>query len=88
MKNIYLSLKKIIVDSFKKQNKEINLSFQIRFLDSFKFMQSSLEKLVNTLPTKKLEPSNNFIKNKEKRHLLLRKGAYLYKYVNFFKRLF
>ena len=47
----YISFKKeIIVDRFTDKNgKEFNVKREIRFIDSFKFMASSLDKLVSNL---------------------------------------
>ena len=55
--------------------------FKIRFLDSFKFMGSSLEALVNNLPK---DAFNNLEKyyTGEKAELIKRKGFYPYEYMN------
>ena len=49
----YISFsKKIKVDEYvhkKKTNETVSLNFEIRFIDSFKFMQTSLANLVNNL---------------------------------------
>ena len=65
----------------------------IQFLDSFNFLASSLDKLVENLRksdydfpiTKKLY-NEKFGYSKELNHLLLRKGIYMYEYMNSFER--
>jgi hypothetical protein len=76
-------------------NPEKYLSFDIgklKFIDSFSFMATSLEKLVENLPKKDL--SKTFINmkqgfstyNDEDFSLLVRKGVYPYDYMNSFDR--
>ena len=81
----YISFTKtIVVDSFFKNGEEKKVRRKIRFIDSLKFMASSLEKLVNNL-------SNfpNLQKHFEGSQLELvkRKGVYPYDYMNCFERL-
>ena len=54
---------------------------QIRFIDSFKFMATSLDSLVNNLPKDAL---NNVKRHytEDKLNLLVRKGVYPYNYMN------
>ena len=56
-------------------------TFKIRFIDSFKFMASSLGALVNNLPK---DPFNNLDKyyTKEEAELIKRKGFYPYEYMD------
>ena len=68
-------------------NTEKYISFSLgnlKFIDSVNFMQSSLDKLVNGTDEfpimKKLMPEEN------KRKLLLKKGIYLYEYMDSFER--
>ena len=74
----YITFSKFIaVDQYYSKKQEI------RFIDSFKFLQTSLEKLVENL-VKNKKPSdfknlNKVIKNNSS--LLTRKGVYLYDYV-------
>ena len=56
---------------------------QLRFLDSFQFLSSSLEKLVETCPKDQFHLLCQFTNNHE---LLLRKGVYPYEYVDDFVR--
>ena len=88
MRNIFLFLKKIIVDTITKNNKEINVSFEIRFIDSFKFLQSSFDLLVKTLPPEKFESSNKHTFKKifvNGVNLLIRKGIHSYDYTDSLK---
>ena len=54
---------------------------QIRFIDSFKFMATSLDSLVNNLPK---DAFNNVKRHyaEDKLSLLIRKGVYPYEYMN------
>ena len=78
----YISFTKIIqVGSYTKKGKTKPLHHQIRFIDSFKFMATSLERLANNL-------SKDAFKNVKKHYaedklsLLTRKGVYPYDYMN------
>ena len=55
--------------------------FKIRFLDSFKFMGSSLETLVNNLPKDAFKNLERYYTG-EKAELIKRKGFYPYEYMN------
>ena len=73
--------KKVKVDEYQnKDGKIISLNFELRFIDSFKFLQTSLANLVANLQaedfinTKKIFPNNT--------NLLTRKGVYPYDYVS------
>ncbi|CAB4008822.1 uncharacterized transposon-derived, partial [Paramuricea clavata] len=70
----YISFtKEVVVDKFKgKDGKEKNIKRELRFLDSFKFMASSLDKLTKGL---------------EQRKILKQKGVYPYEYMDGFNRL-
>ena len=87
----YISFSKIIVvDSFPKWDeeisnyKEIRVRRGIRFLDSFKFMASSLEKLANNLDN---FPNLQRCFEGEQFELVKRKGVYPYDYMSSFERL-
>ena len=56
-------------------------TFKIRFLDSFKFMGSSLETLVNNLPKDAFNNLERYYTG-EKAELIKRKGFYPYEYMN------
>ena len=64
----------------KDKGKMINITFEIRFIDSYKFLQTSLANLVSNL---QLEDFNNTKRKfKHKTQLLTRKGVYPYDYVS------
>ena len=79
----YISFSKgIKVDEYYsyKLGKMMDINFEIRFLDSFKFLQTSLANLVSNLSADDfLNTKNVFKKNVE---LLTRKGVYPYDYVS------
>ena len=78
----YISFsKKVKVDEYQnKDGKTVSLNFELRFIDSFKFLQTSLANLVKNLPP------DDFVNTKEifrdKIDLLTRKGVYPYDYVS------
>ena len=84
----YISFSKFItVDQYysKKREKVLFKKFEIRFIDSFKFLQTSLANLVSNL-----QPSDftNLQKNiKTNSSLLTRKGVYPYDYVTSIEKL-
>ena len=87
----YISFTKtIVVDSYTKWDSKIHnymekrKSREIRFLDSFKFMASSLEKLVNNLD---YYPNLQSHFEGEQLELVKRKGVYPYGYMSSFERL-
>ena len=84
----YISFtKQVIVDKFvNKEGKEINLKRELRFIDSLRFMASSLNKLSNNL---KIDQFVNLMKyhSGSQLTLLLRKGVYPYDYVDCLKKL-
>ena len=79
----YMSFsKKIKVGNYvdRKTNKIKDITFEIRFIDSYKFQQASLAFLVT-----KLKPEDFICTKKEFKHhteLLIRKGVYPYDYVS------
>ena len=74
----------IVVGEYEKDGKNHEVKHEIRFLDSFKFMASSLEGLVGNLGLEKLiETRKEF---GEKVELLSRKGIYPYDYMNGIKK--
>ena len=87
----YISFSKIIVvDSFTKWDKEVGnykevrVRREIRFLDSFKFMASSLEKLASNLDS--FPNLGRHFKGKWL-ELVKRKGVYPYDYMDCFEKL-
>ena len=81
----YISFSKdIVVGEYEKDGKKHEIKHEIRFLDSFKFMASSLEGLVGNLGLEKLiETRKEF---GERVELLSRKGIYPYDYMNGIKK--
>ncbi|CAH3190752.1 unnamed protein product, partial [Porites lobata] len=83
----YISFsKKNKVDEYRsrKTGDMVPLYFEIRFIDSFKFLQTSLAKLVENLePTDFINTKREF---KQHTELLTRKGVYPYDYVSNLKK--
>ena len=88
----YISFsKKIEVRSYTKkvengEEKEIKVNHTIRFIDSFKFMGTSLEKLVNNLPKDDCINLGLYYSG-DKFNLLARKGVYPYEYMDSLEKL-
>ena len=82
----YISFtKKIIVDTFtNKEGEEIEVKRDLRFIDSFKFLSTGLDKLVANLTD--YPEISKFFQNPQLQ-LLLRKGVYPYDYVNSLEKL-
>ena len=84
----YISFsKKIKVDEYKSKRtgEMVSLYFEIRFIDSFKFLQTSLANLVGNLqPDDFLDTKEIFGENTD---LLTRKGVYPYDYVSSIEKL-
>ena len=79
----YISFsKKIKVDqyNFRKNGASLPIKFEIRFIDSFKFLQTSLANLVSNLQPTDFKNLNTLFK--ENTPLLTRKGCYPYDYVS------
>ena len=85
----YISFSKEIVvgEYINKEGKKVEEKHEIRFLDSFKFMASSLDSLAGNLSKSDL---SKFIQTKkefgEKYELLTKKGIYPYDYMNGFEK--
>ena len=81
----YISFNKTItVDTFVKDGKEIQVKREIRFLDSLKFMASSLSKLASNLTD--YPDLSRYFKG-EQLKLVKRKGVFPYDYMNCLERL-
>ena len=79
----YISFsKKIVVDEYfsGKMGKLFPKNFEIRFIDSFKFLQTSVANLVSNLQPSDFKNLNRLIKHNTS--LLTRKGVYPYDYVS------
>ena len=84
----YISFsKKIKVDEYKSRRtgETIPLYFEIRFIDSFKFLQTSLANLVSNLQPDDFHNTKEIFK--ENVNLLTRKGVYPYDYVSSLEKL-
>ena len=85
--------KEIEVDTFTKEievdnkTKTISVKRELRFIDSFKFMATSLDSLANNLPDNKFNNLSYFYEEQAKLKLLKRKGVYPYDYMDCFERL-
>lgn len=56
--------------------------FQLRFVDSFRFLGTSLEKLTKTMKKQDFDHLQRFFPNPNKFQLLTRKGVYPYEYMS------
>jgi hypothetical protein len=83
----YISFsKEVEVDRFiNKEGKEVIVKRELRFIDSFRFMPSSLDALVKNLHKDQCKNLNRFFSGTQ-RDLLLRKGVYPYDYVDSVQR--
>ena len=82
----HISFSKDIVMSTpkNKDGKTFENKLEIRFIDSFRFMQTSLAKLVENLPSRSFKNLKRFYKG-DKFELLRRKGVFPYDWFNSFK---
>ena len=79
--------KQVIVDKFvNKKGKKVNVKRELRFIDSLRFMVSSLDKLSSNL---KIDQFLNLKKyySGNQISLLLRKGVYPYDFVSCMKKI-
>ena len=84
----YISFsKKIKVDEYrsKRTGEMVSLNFEIRFIDSFKFLQTSLANLVGNLQPDDFHNTSEIMKDNV--DLLTRKGVYPYDYVSSIEKL-
>ena len=84
----YISFsKKIKVDEYKSKRtgEMVSMYFEIRFIDSFKFLQTSLANLVGNLQPDDFHNAKERLK--ENVELLTRKGVYPYDYVSSIEKL-
>ena len=84
----YISFSKhILVDKFKnKKGEEKEVVREIRFIDSFKFMATSLDSLVKNLPKESFKNLTEFYEG-EQLDLIKRKGVFPYDWFDSFNRL-
>ena len=86
----YISFsKKIKVGEYKskKTGETVSLCFEIRFIDSFKFLQTSLANLVGNLQPDNFINTKEVFKDPNLLDLLTRKGVYPYDYVSSLEKL-
>ena len=87
----YISFtKKIVVDTFtNKEGEKVEVKRDIRFIDSFKFMASSLGALTSNLEASKFKTMREYYSGSgvKQLDLLLRKGVYPYDYVDSMEKL-
>ena len=84
----YISFsKKIKVDEYrsKRTGEMVSLNFELRFIDSFKFLQTSLANLVGNLQPDDFQNTKEIMKDNIE--LLFRKGVYPYDYVSSLEKL-
>ena len=55
---------------------------QLRFLDSAQFLLASLDKLTSANSPDSFQITAKYEPDKEKRELIMRKGVYMYEYMN------
>ena len=84
----YISFtKQVIVDKFiNKERRKVNVKHELRFIDSLRFLASSLDKLGSNLKIDQLVNLKKYY-NGNQLSLLLRKGVYPYDYVDCMKKL-
>ena len=85
----YISFtKQVIVDKFvNKEGKEVNVKRELRFIDSLRFMASSLDNLSSNLKIDKFVNLKKYYSGNQL-SLLLRKGVYPYDYADCMKKLY
>jgi len=71
----------VVVDSFVKDGKNVMVKRDLRFVDSFRFMASSLDALSKNLGSDECMNMNKFYKG-EQFELLRKKGVYPYEWTN------
>ena len=84
----YISFtKQVIVDKFvNKEGKEVKVKRELRFIDSLRFMASSLDKLSSHLKIDQFVNLKKYYSGNQL-SLLLRKGVYPYDYVDCMKKI-
>ena len=84
----YISFtKQVIIDKFvNEEGKDVNVKRELRFLDSLRFMASSLDKLSSNLKINQFVNLKKYCSDNQL-CLLLRNGVYPYDYVDCMKKL-
>ena len=84
----YISFSKdVVVKTFEKNGRVIDIKRQIRFMDSFRFMQAGLGNLVKNLPEDAFDMMEHFFDDEDDLKLLLRKGVFPYDWFDGFSKL-
>ena len=84
-KTTFLSQKQVIVDKFvNEKGKVVNVKRELKFIESLRFMASSLDKLSSNLKITKIVNLKKYYSGNQLNHLL-RKGVYSYDYVDCLK---
>ena len=80
----YISFSKsVAVGSYtNKEEEEVAIKTELRFIDILKFMASSLDKLVSNLSHDKLKKTGEVFRDESKIELISRKGVYPYDYMS------
>lgn len=68
-------------------SKRITNNISLRFVDTFRFMASSLDALVKTLPKNNLKHINKYFRKPKYVNLMMRKGVFCYDYLDDFEKL-
>lgn len=77
----------VVVDQYKDKNGELKeRKMQLRFIDTEKFMNSSLDNLSKNLTDEKCKILRQYYNNEEMFKVMRRKGVYPYEYMDDFKR--
>ena len=58
----------------------------LRFIDSYRFLQASLDSLVKSTPYEKFRYTPKLCKNEKQRELIIQKGIYPYEYMDEWER--
>ncbi|PFX14621.1 hypothetical protein AWC38_SpisGene21206 [Stylophora pistillata] len=81
----------VVVDKFfdEEKKKNVVVKRQLRFIDSFKFMASSVDKLVGNLSKKSdsFENTRRYFRGEKKLDLVKRKGVYPYEWMSSIEKL-
>ncbi len=73
----------VLVDTYERDGQTVRIYETLRFIDSFKFMGASLERLVSNLPVNTMKLLENYFASKrDDMHLLYRKGYYPYSHMD------
>ncbi|XP_072400351.1 uncharacterized protein [Diabrotica undecimpunctata] len=86
-KEKYISFSKYLLVEKSNDSKAPNVYMKLRFVDSFRFLASSLDKLSETLKSDQCNEVRKHFPNEEEFRLIRQKGVFPYTYVNSFEKL-